>query len=381
MKKLVGILILAACLVGFTMPAGAANMDNFSFSGKVGIFTGWTHSDDVRAGGESKTDLRWTSWESLELNSKYETDRFTANLDIDTDDEAFGTPSPLDVDEDDANNPIQDLSLYFDTATAKVDFDAFSIKIGYDNPLSFNPGGDWRDKYTETWVGKTIGGSNNYQVNFIFPVAKGMKFDFLLGGPTTDYADKGGASSTEITLPLMEAAFTGYKPFMWKVYGGYQTYEATYAGVDKDIDSYIAGAMVAPSFGPLNSVLSVAYSTNQYLVQGPGPSQVPALGPYSWNWSPDSDTSRIGIMGSVMYNINEMFAAAFTAGYQKFEADGNYEDSALGYGVSFPIHLTDIFSVRPYCVVNDWDTVTTEEGGEQEQGKTTDFGVYWEAKF
>jgi hypothetical protein len=388
MKKWFGILMVAALLAGFSVPAMASISDNWSLDGGVGVFTSWTNVDEDRSGKDGgDTDLRVAPWDTMYLGVGYKGDKLSADFTILLDDNSWAGSG-------------YDETIQFDTAWAQVDFDAFSLRLGHQNALTFNPVGTPPGKYGNSGIGSNIGGTNKMSLDFIFPIAKGMKFEAMLAGPTYGYRDgvlgllaytgmSAAYAETDTMLPAIEVAFSAFTGFPWKVYGGYQTYTMVGASGfdDYDISAYCVGAVVRPSFGPAHINFGVNYSTNLYITEGSPWQKLPAFaGPWQWNYDPETDTTRLAFAGGVAIDITKMVGVTFGAGYQIFEAEEDFEDTMIGYYVNVPIQITKNFRVMPYISIEDAQTVKavfkpTGVFDEYDQGTSTEYGVFWRVTF
>lgn len=391
MKKLFGVLLAVIFVCALVAPA----MAEWSFEGQAGIFTEIVKSEDADGNGDDIYQQH--PWDTLNLSAKYKGDKISGEAAIENDD----------------NGGSGDYSIYWDKVWAQVDLSAFSIKLGMYDALSFNPVGSPPGKYGNTGIGSNIGGTKKYNIEFIFKPAPKMSLSFMISQPgfaAWDYAmpknldatdgdgdGVGVLDSIELlpTMPTIEAALTGFAPFMWKVYAGYESWDVRGTGdgddgdagvgagtAEESVDAYIIGVVVRPKLGPAKISVGANYSTNMYISQGSPWQYRPAFPFYPWNWAMwEDDTERLAVAGSAAFQLTEMVGVTFGAGWQQFTSTDDWEDTMIGYYINFPIQVTKNFRILPYFYVEDQDDMSTGGGTTIEQGKTTAYGAYWSINF
>lgn len=398
MKKSFYIAPLTVCLLGTSLPAFAAGnttakgghplsniASNWTISADVSVMVRWISQDDTNTGSSksSKTSMRFSPWNMMDLYARYKGDRLSAQVDIEMDDQGRSAgKSGADDNE----------TLSFKNIWAQYDFDTFSIKFGKMAALTDTPQGPWRGKYANNGTGVSLGGTAEYCIDFIIPLGKGSKFEFELAKPGdfwyTTASDAGATSlSANDTLPGVLAAYTSMVPFKWKVFAGYETYDLidrTYEE-ENDISAYMVGISVMPQIGPLSLRGTVNYATNLYMTGGAPSQQKPnSAGLGSWNWDPDAETSRLGIATAAEFKINEKVALGACIGYQMWETDdgdaGAYEDPHFGYSFNAKINISKNLYFVPYVIFDDYDTITSD-GTEYDEGTVTEYGVHLVARF
>jgi len=345
MKKLFGVLLIVALLAGISTSAMAADeMTGFKLKGQVGVFTQWGIWDDKRAANDGINDGKGTTafsmnpWDLMEMGVEYKGDGLFVDIVASSDDSGGVATANF---------------LEFDRAVAQVDFSAFSLKFGYSDPLSFNPTGTPPGKYGNSGIGGTIGGTQKLLLDMIVPIGKKMKFEAEIAQP-----GKAVGTLTEVVMPNLEVALTGFAPFYWKAWAGYEAYKSTYGGLyadGEDLTAYTVGAVVRPKLGPAALNLTVNYSTNGYITQG-SPWQWNAGGlpfsPPNWAYSKDDVTTRLGFNGSVAFQFNQMVGLTFGGGWQTFDCDyRDQSDPMIGYWVNLPLHMTKNFRIIPFIVI------------------------------
>jgi len=329
----------------------------WSFGGGASIFTEWTDNEDT-------TTYREHPWDNLYLEANYKGENVTGAVVFCNDD----------------NGGANGNTAYVEKAWGQVDLDGFSIKLGQYDALSFNPVGSPPGKYGNTGIGATIGGTSKYNVEAIFKPAPKMSVSVMLSRPGYGASDQSGVSVSDTMMPALEASLTGFAPFMWKVFGGFESYELNGGNYNEDtVDAYIVGAVVRPKVGPAKISVGVNYSTNGYITQGSPWQYNAGFQKHFWNWTPDEDTTRLGIAGSASFKLTDMIGLTFGAGYQIFEC-GDDEDPMLGYYVNLPIQVTKNLRIMPYVYIEDQDTATIY-GKEYDGITTTTYGAMWTINF
>jgi hypothetical protein len=371
------------------MPASVAA--DWTIFGEAATFMRYTTLDEDA--GDSSTYSQ-APWDVGDLGALYKSDEFEGKFVIQLND----------------NGGTGDTTAQFDKAWIRKKFDAMSIQIGYADSLTFNPVEPWAMKYAASGIGGQIGGTRKYVLNFTFPVAKGMSFAVQASQPNTAYATgingwveamaaplidpvtfpgDGISTNTELTMPAIEVKFSAFTGFPWAVFAGYQTYDVTAEGqvagvaVDEEetISAYLFGAVARPSIGPLRTSIVASYATNGFQTGGAPNMTTPAFGSYpigGWNYDPTQDTTKLGVAFGAEMMFTEQVGIGFGAGWQRFEADGDYEDPTIAYYVSMKYAFAKNFAVYPYICIENYDTVTLA-GNDIDQGTMTQFGLVWKA--
>jgi hypothetical protein len=356
MRKLLVVLLAAACVVGFATSSMAAVDENWALDGRVGFFTDWTNVDP--SVGDSSTNIRWTAT-SVRFRANYVTDKLKGQFEME-------------------DNGV-------DLAWVELNFGSFFFMFGRNDPITFNPVGTPPGPNCNTAIGKALGGGNNI-VRLRFPINDMLTLSVEGANPNTNYAVNAGATDGEITLPQLNVKadfLTGGIP--WAVWGGYQTVDAQggsgVTAFDESISSMQIGAVVRPTFGPVHIDASVYYDVNLYQTGGPPFILAPTV---PWQYDATKDTEVLAIGFSANYTVSPKVQLGGGVGYQKWENDCNEEDTTMGYYVNAPITITPNCKVTPYVLIEDFDDATIEIGGQLvtgEQGKTTTYGAYWEVTF
>lgn len=353
MRKLLVVLVAAACVVGFTTSSMAAIDENFALDGRVGFFTSWNSKDSDYTGGDSRTDLVWKE-ASGRVRVRYNTDKIGGYFEI----EQGG------------------LDLFW----AEYKANAFIFRFGLDDPISFNPVGSPPGPNGNLPIGQALGGGTGPIARLLFPV--GDIFTLTVAGvaPSTTYATSVGATDTEIMLPALEVKadfLTGGIP--WALWGGYQTMDARggsgATAFDETISSYQVGGVIRPSFGPIAINFSIFYDINRYLQGGPPWHSAPNI-----SGTPTTDVELMGVAGSITWKINPKFSLTGGAGYNDWSNDANDEDTVLGYYINLPITVTPGFMILPYITVLDLDSYKIGTS-EVQEGSQTEVGAYWQITF
>jgi hypothetical protein len=355
MRKLLVVLLAAACVVGFTVPTMAAVGENFALDGRVGFFTAWTSSDSDWTGGDSLTEMRWAD-ASGRVRVRYNTDKVTGYFEIEN----------------------GGLDLYW----AQYNFGSFFLRFGLDDPISFNPVGSPPGPNGNLPVGQSLGGGAGPIVSLRFPFSKMMTLTVAGVAPSTTYATNVGATSTEIMMPALEVKvdfLTGGIP--WAVWGAYQSVKAVSATLDENVTSYQVGGVVRPSFGPVRLNASIMMDQNQYMTGGPPWHSTPGF-PTGYGWTYDVNDNLDLMAGAIsaQWMINQRFSLVGGLGYQEWTNDADDKDANMGYYVNLPITVAPGFMILPYITIEDRGDIETG-GGTFEQGTQTEFGAYWEITF
>ncbi|MDD9301265.1 MAG: hypothetical protein HUK40_02545 [Desulfobacter sp.] len=173
--------------------------------------------------------------------------------------------------------------------------------------------------------------------------------------------DKLTGTSTEVTIPKVEASYTfKFDNMSLKILGGYNSYE-----VDDthDIDAYVLGVGAQGSFGP--DYLKASAFTGQN------------LGTYGFKTNVDMDPTITGSsvqdndnIGYVLvggYKLNDMFKFEAGYGYIKGELDGSQDDEAAHYYLQSKITLAPGVYLVPEIGKRD----EKQDNLGAEQGDTT----------
>lgn len=353
MRKLLVVLLTAACVVGFATSSMAAIDENWALDGRVGFFTAWTANDEDFNGGpgnDSTTNLRWEA-KSVRLRANYVTDKLRGQFEL------------------------EDSGV--DLAWIEANFGSFFFMFGRNDPLSFNPVGSPPGPNGNLPVGQALGNQNNI-MRLRFPISDMFTLSVEGENPNTTYATNAGATSTEIMLPALTVKgdfLTGGIP--WAVWGGYQTIDAKSATFDETISSYQVGGVVRPKLGPVAINASIMYDVNQFMTGGPPWHATPGSG---WTYSATQDTEMMGFAFSLGYVISPKFSIMGGAGWMKWENDADDEDESLGYYVNLPIQLTPNLRLLPYVTIDDRSDIVIGTS-KTEEGTQTEFGAYWEVTF
>ena len=342
MKKLF-ILFVALALVGFTVPAMAAN-DHWSFYGSSRLTTFYT-SQDADAG-----DDKGTTW-NLQGNS-----RIGASVTGDTISGGFEYGTGIN------------LRLLY----AKWNFGGGTLLVGqHYGPANLFYGGQ---VYNSDAGMLNVGGlytGRNPQINL------GVgSFNLALLTPQNGAVGDDGDSDN--TIPKVEASYSlSAGALSAKVAAGYQTYAvegSTDAG-DYDVTSWILGLGGGVNLGAVYIKGNVMTGRN--------------VGNY-WQWTEGSagavisgaeikDTTTVGVIAVVGFKASDILSFQGGYGYVSHDVDvsGLDADVTSVFYVQAPITVASGFSLVPEVGMYNYH----EDTAGADQGSMTYFGAKWQMNF
>lgn len=190
---------------------------------------------------------------------------------------------------------------------------------------------------------------------------------------------------TDTSIPKIEASYQqSIGPVFFKIAGGYNTLtevdrQVFPTEVEYDVDSWIIGAMVKFSAGPVT--VGVSY----YTAQNAGNYGSPYLTNYDTATMVGTqvyDSDTYGVAAYVSFKINDMVTMEAGYGFMESSSDrpGVYEDDNCSYYLNATINIAKGFFIVPEIGVNDNKDIVTD-GVTTEEVKTTYFGAKWQINF
>ena len=183
-----------------------------------------------------------------------------------------------------------------------------------------------------------------------------------------------GTGYDQAVIPKIELKYKfNTNAFAFEVAGGYQTYETA---ADCDVDSYVLALGGKFNFGP-------GYArAGGWFGQNVGPYGLANSGATNddptVNGTDINDNDGFGIVGSVGFKINDMFALEGGLGYVSADLDGaTDEDTAMAYYVQATIKLASGVLIVPE--IGFLDEMDDLDGSDE--GDTLYYGMKWQINF
>ncbi|MFO7715539.1 hypothetical protein [Desulfosarcina sp.] len=337
MKKLF-IIFAVLCLAA---PAMAAD---WNFYGSARFATFWIDDDSDVAGEDSDSDLQWNQ----QGNS-----RIGANVKFN--DEIGGRFEMSDN--------FGKRILY-----GTYNFGAGQLLIGQ----TYAPSAIFASNSVFDGDGDLLGIGEFYEGRL--PMIQATFGGFQLALIKAD-VDGVGDQDLDVSLPKIEAAYT-FKADMFKVTGfaGYHTYEVTQAGVDYDVDSYVAGIGAGMNFGPIfvNLGAHIGQNLGNYGAYQPYINQDAGFGA-----TDTLDNDAFGWLAVVGFNVSEMITLEAGYGYTEAELDdsNNTQDAQQIY-LNATINITKGFFIVPEIGMQ-----TISEDASPEEPERFYVGAKWQINF
>jgi len=379
MRKLFIILVAVAFVAVSFMPAMAQ---------KYGM--------DVKIGGEIGIDTKWTKYDST-ANAQHTGNNFN-DTDITWDND--GSKIRFDLKKGSLSacfkikgSEDDNVDVYY----AMWDFGAGKLKMGLDDPLSFNP--RHLPPPRKSGVGDAIG-SGADGITVIFPLGP---VTLAFAGYTPNTGAGAGVTGLAVDFDNELPRFEGKLDFMLGpvagniVYGWNSYSEVTATNKEYDIDSNGLELNLRYFGGPIILMADIWKDTNNYLVTGGHPANggfgwgfpYAPVNPYQPTYNPGTDCIMdmevVGWSLSAAYVLNDMVSIWVGYGEESLEQDTVTgicnKDDLKGYEIAIPINITEFFSITPYFAVKDFDDRTPAGGTAIDEGKAKAYGAYWNIVF
>jgi hypothetical protein len=350
MRKLLIVLVAAAFVVGFTVPAIAADW-GFYGSSRMTTFM-FSDSKELTGTGYDDDDLTWALQPNSRIGAKVKAGDVGGHFE-------YGTGINLRI-------------LY-----GTWNFGAGSLLVGQ----TYTPVNLFYSAQVCPYLG--AGDDNMLPYGGVYDGRRAM-LQLSMAGLKVALIQPSTANiiaantDTDTTIPKIEASYSiKLGPAALSLVGGYNSYDETNTATDKDesVDSYIIGL-------GFNVGLGAAYVKGDvYTGQNLGPYglwQAGADDP-TWDGTAVKDCDTMGYLLVAGFKVSDMFSLEAGYGHNEHELDvtGSKDDETNAYYVQATINLAKGVSIVPEIGKIDFK----KNAADADEGDTTYYGAKWQINF